>query len=73
MLPEISDINSGNNSKIQIFFFRKSSKSAFSRGRFRKEGGAPGQKFYLNEFGLISRKKFGTAQIVGRLPTCPAL
>ena len=65
MLPEISteisDINSGNNSKIQIFFFRKSSKSAFSRGRFRKEGGAPGQKFFLNEFGLISRKKFFTS------------
>ena len=49
MLPEISteisDTNSGNNFKTHIFLFGKSSKSTFSRGRFHKEGGAPGQKF----------------------------
>ena len=52
MLPEISteisDINSGNNFKIQIFLFRKSRKSAFSRGQFRKVGGAPGQKLFFD-------------------------
>ena len=42
-------------------FFGKSPKLAISRGRFRTEGGAPGQKFFLIEFGLICRKKFFTS------------
>jgi len=51
MLPEISteisDKNFGNNFKIQIFLFGKSPKSVFSKGRFRKEGGAPDQKLFF--------------------------
>ena len=51
MLPEfsteISVRNFGKNFTNEIVFLKKEPKSAFSRARFDREGGAPGQKLFF--------------------------
>ena len=65
MLPEISteisDINSGNNSKIQIFSSENRQNRHFREVDFARKGVRLVKNFFLNKFGLISRKKFFTS------------
>ena len=65
MLPEISteisDINFGNNFKIQICFSENRQNWQFREVDFARKGVRPVKNFFLIEFGLICRKKFFTS------------
>ena len=62
ILTEISDINFGNNCKIQIFFSKNRQNRHFLEVDFAWKGVRLVKNLFLSEFGLISRKKFLPAQ-----------